>query len=229
MAALDILESPRDLIERRLMVALEFIDPVTGRVVSEGLHPSVEDFPSVMLTRSGRFAWLLDGPPVTPAVDVRLNIRNPMYGPPAAPLFFQVKPNDGVTRPEALLESFALTTTVHYRPPDGMVCVVGTLIEGGGSTAAKPGMKVSIEVTHDKGTGIFVSTHAAVTDATGAFAAVLQGVTNEKPDPVPAGLPGAIKAELVIEEPGDVRRRAVTPAIRLGRVTYLTEKIKWDP
>lgn len=229
MAALRILDSPRDLIKRRALFGLEFLDPVSGLVVSEGLTPSVAGLPPPVLTPSRRFAWRLDGPPVARTVTVALTINNAMYGPPTMSLTFPVEANDGTVDPDALLKRLALTTTALYLPPDGMTAAVGTLLKGGGSKDPLPGVEVWIELLHDQSATPFVSKHVSMTDAAGAFAAVVKGLTREKPDPLPGPFPGAIKTDLVFKNSGGTVKRFSAIPLRRGRVTYLTEPIKWTP
>jgi hypothetical protein len=223
--------APRLFLEsvpRRVMFALELTDPVTGLRVTEGLRPRVDGLAPPLLNASGRFVWRLDDAPAARPVTVALAIDNPMYGPPAAPLQFTVAANDGTAAPADLIQSFALTTTSLYLPPAGWMAAVGKVVKGGGSSEPIAGVAVVVELSHDEGAGIFASSHQAVTDAAGTFAAVLKGLTDEKPDREPTD-PGGLKAWLRLDDGTSSIVRPIVPALRPGRVTYLSRHVKWTP
>lgn len=229
MPGLVILRSAMDVVERRVLFALELGDPVTGLPVSDGIVPSIEGFAPPVLTPSRRFVWRDDGPPQERELSVALAISNPMFGKPEKPLDYTIPPNDGTTRPPPnLLRKAVLTTTSRYQPPAGLTGVAGTVVRGGGSNAPMPGVKVSIELSHDGAIGTFVSRHVAITDKDGDFAAVVRGLDGEKPDSDPA-IPGSMVGWLRLEGDLGTITRNVEPPLRLGRMTRLTKPVKWFP
>lgn len=217
-----------ETIERRVVLAVELIDPVTGRAVTEGIVPSIAGLAPPKATASNRFVWRDDGPPQPRQVDVGLKIKNPQFGPPLAPLQFNVPANDGTVSPAALLRQASLRTTALYQPPDGAMAVTGTLREGGGSTAPIADAEITIEISHSSGTGQHQSSHTAITGSNGDFTAVLAGLTDEALDPEP-GAPGAIAGWLRVRTPLGTKLRAIDPPLRPGRTTMLRGPVKWEP
>lgn len=219
---------PDKPVERWVMFAVEFLDPITGFRVAEGLRPRVQNLPPPLVNRSGRFVWRLDTSPEKRSIHMDLEIENRMYGPPADPLDFDIEANDGTTPPAMLLKSFTLTTTALYRPPDGMTAAAGRLVKGGGSKDPLPGVEIFIETAHDAGTATFASSHTARTDARGEFVAVLAGLTHEKLD-LHASESGALDAWLTLKSGAASLSRNPVPALRRGRLTYLNTPLKWTP
>lgn len=215
-------------IERKVVLAVELLDPVTGLAVTEGIVPVIEGLAPPKATASNRFVWRADGPPQARQVDIELKIRNPQYGPPSAPLQFNVPANDGTASPTALLQKVSLQTTALYRPPEGTVAVVGTLQEGNGSKLPIAGAQITIKISHDGGTGQHLSSHTATTDNNGDFTALLAGLTDEVPDPESA-LPGAIVGWLRVQTPSGTKLLPIDPPLRLGRKTMLHGPVKWEP
>lgn len=217
-----------EAVERKVVLAVELIDPVTGLAVTDGILPTIAGLAPAQTTASKRFVWRDDGPPRARQVDVALKIANPQYRPPSARLQFNVPANDGSATPAALLRQASLRTTALYRPPDGAIAVTGTLQEGGGSNAPIAGAEITIEISHSGGTGQHRSSHTAITGSDGDFTAVLTGLTDEVPDPEP-GVSGAIAGWLRIRTPAGTRRRPIDPSLRAGRRAMLGGPVKWEP
>ena len=218
-------------IERKVVFALELIDPITGLAVTEGIVPSIAGLPPPQATASNRFVWRDDGPALARQVDVTLTIANPRrarYAPPPLPLQFNVPANDGTASPAALLWRADLQTTARYQPPEGTMAVTGTLQEGNGSTMPIVGAEITIEISHSGGTGQHQSSHTAVTGSNGDFTAVLAGLTDEVPDPEPGAL-GAIAGWLRVRTPTGTKLRPIDPPLRPGRTTTLRSPVKWEP
>jgi hypothetical protein len=217
-----------ETIKRKVVVAVQLIDPVTGLAVADGILPTIAGLPPPKATASNRFVWRDDGPPQPRQVDVALKIKNPQFGPPSAPLQFNVPANDGTTPPAALLRQATLSTTALYQPPTGAMAVIGTLHEGGGSSTPIADAEITIEISHSGGTGQHQSSHVAISDSNGDFTAILTGLTDESPDPEP-GAPGAIAGWLRIRTAAGTKLRSIDPPLRPGRTTTLRAPLKWEP
>jgi hypothetical protein len=215
-------------VRRRVMFAVEFLDPVTRLAVAKGLRPSSKALAAPLLNRSRRFVWRLDDAPAKRPVHIDLEIDDKMYGPPAEPLDFVIEANDGTHPPAVFLHSFTLTTTSLYRPPAGVTAAVGRVLEGGGSREPVAGVEVVVEVSHDSHAGSFASRHVARTDERGEFSAALVGLTDEKLDHHPTE-PGAVDAWLTLTNGGPSRARPPVRALRRGRLNYLAQPLLWDP
>lgn len=215
-------------VSRKVVFALELLDPITGLAVTCGIAPSIPGLPPANATPSHRFVWRDDGPPQARQVDVALEIANPQYLPPSAALQFNLPANDGTASPATLLRQASLRTTALYQPPEGAMAVIGTLREGNGSTTPIADAEITVEISHSGGTGQHQSSHTAITGSNGDFIAVLAGLTDEVPDPEP-GAPGAIAGWLRVRTPAGTKLRAIDPPLRPGRTTALRSPVKWEP
>lgn len=217
-----------DQVSRKVVFALELLDPITGLAVTCGIAPSIPGLPPAIATPSRRFVWRDDGPPLARQVDVALEIVNPQYLPPLVALQFNLPANDGTAAPAALLRQASLRTTALYKPPEGAIAVIGTLRDGGGSSLPLAGAEITIEISHSGGTGQHQSSHTAITDSKGDFTTVLTGLSDEVPDPEP-GASGAIAGWLRVNTPAGTRLRAIDPPLRPGKTTALRSAVKWEP
>lgn len=215
-------------LRRRVMFAVEFLDPVTQLRVTTGLRPRAKGLAGPLLNPSGRFVWRLDDPPAKRQIHIDLDIENKMYGAPAQPLDFEIAGNDGTVAPLDLLKRFVLTTTPLYRPPPGMSAAAGRVLSGGGSDDPLEGIEVLLEVSHDKHTGTFTSKHVAVTDKKGEFVVALSGLEEQKLDPHATDR-SALDAWLVLKNGNASVGRVPFPPLRRSRLTYLTVPVKWTP
>jgi len=220
-----VLDAP---IRRRVMFAVEFLDPVTQLRVTAGLRPRVNGLAPPLLGPSGCFVWRLDDPPAKRWIHIDLDIANKMYGTPKEALDFEIESNNGSVAAFDLLETFTLTTTSKYRPPAGMTAAAGRALLGGGSNEPLEGIEVLLEVSHDKHTGTFTSTHVAITDKYGEFAVALNGLKQQKLDPHETDQ-NALDAWLVLKNGNVSVGRLTFPPLRRGRLTYLTAPVKWTP
>lgn len=228
MAGLQLLEIPRDTIRRRVMFALEFLDPVTGRVVGDGLVPKAAGLSAPLQAPGGRFVWRDVDPPAQRDIVIDLAIRNPMYGPPADPIEFTIDPNDGQAEPAALLRQVTLTITPLYVPPDGLTSAVGMVVEDAATQAPLPGIALSLAFVHS-GDQVFAAPRKAVSDAGGAFTAIADGLGDIVPEPAPPAAGGDMLAWLAVTRPGTppVQRFTDFLPLRFGRLTQLREAIRW--
>jgi hypothetical protein len=228
MAGLQLLEMPPDVVRRRVMFALEFIDPVTGRVVGDGLVPRVKNLSPPFQAPGGRFVWLDVDPPAQRQIHVDLTIRNPMYAPPSDPIDFTAEANDGSVEPAILLQQWTLTITPRYVPPAGITSAVGMVVENAASKAPLAGIELSLALLHT-GNQVFVGARKAVSDAGGAFTAIADGLGDIVPDPAPPTESGDIRAWLAVTRPGapPVQRFTNFLPLRLGRLTQLRETVRW--
>lgn len=229
MPALKLLEMPPDVIRRRVMFALELLDPVTGRVVGDGVRPSVAGLAAPIKGQGGRFVWLDVDPPAQRQIMVDLVVDNRMYAAPGAPIQFSVDANDGKTAPAALLRRRELAITSSYVPPDGMTGAAGMVVEDAASGTALAGIEIAFACRY-AGNQIFVAARNAVSDGGGAFSVFADDLGDIVPDPAPPAMAaGDISAWLEVTRPGApaVLRYTGFLPLRLGRWTQLREALRW--
>lgn len=226
-----------EAIGRKVVLALELIDPVTGRAVTDGIAPMIDDLHPPAVTASNRFVWRANwplpvrdpnGPPKTRQVEVKLNVKNPQFTPVTSLIQVSIPDDDGTSAPAALFRQEVLRTTALYQPPAGTMAVIGTLQEGNGSTAPVVGAQITIDVNHSGGTGEHQSGHTAITGSNGDFTAILTGLTDEildpPPDPAP---PGTVFGMLRVTTAAVTKMFVIDPPLRPGRTSTLHAPLKW--
>lgn len=222
------LREPDLAIARRAMFALEFIDPVTGRIVGDGLRPSVDGLPAPRKGQSGRFVWLEDGAPVERDITVKLAIDNPMYGQPTQPsdLTFTVPANDASVPPSALLKRFTLSLSARYFPPEGVTGVTSMIVEAVNDATPLTDAAFALCVLHDEDQR-FTSNREVRCDGGGAFIAFVDDLRDIVPQPAPKDLDGDILGWLRVTRPESQARFTKFLPLRRGRMTQLRERIVW--
>lgn len=219
-----------DNISRRVMFALEFLDPVTKRIVTEGLQPSIAGFSPPLKGHNGRFVWLEESEPAQRDLAVTLAVSNPMYGQPDIEdlQFDDVPPNDGQTRPERLLERVELPISPNYVPPDGLIGVRSMLIDAEESGVPIPKARCMLAFFHD-GEQRFTSERVAITDERGAFAALADDLDDIVPRASPPGSDGNLLGWLAVDRSDDLEPIKFTGLLPLfrGRMTQLRRPISW--
>jgi hypothetical protein len=229
MPGLQLLEMPPGKIQRRVMFALELLDPVTGRAVRDGLKPSVAGLPAPMKGPGGRFVWLDLDPPAQRQISVDLVIDNRMYGPPDTPIQFTVEANDGKSDPAAFLHRHKLSITSNYVPPDGTTGATGMVVEDAATKAPLADLQIAFACRY-AGNQVFVAARKAISDAGGAFSIFADDMGDIVPDPAPPTAAGGdISAWLEVTRPGnpaELRYTGFLP-LPLGRWTQLRKALLW--
>lgn len=219
-----------DTIGRRVMFALELVDPVTRRLVSKGIKPSIAGMPPPLKGPGGRFVWLETEVPARRDIKVELEISNSMFGMPSAQdlTFPGVPANDDTVRPDALLRRVELPLSSHYVPPDGITGVASIVVEDGPRSAPLAGLGCALCFIHDHDSR-FTSKRIAVSDGAGGFTAFADDLDDIVPRPTPPKEAGDVYAWLRLTRPaegGAVRFSGFLP-LRRGRLTQLREPVSW--
>jgi hypothetical protein len=219
-----VLRSP-DRVHRRVMFGVEFIDPVTRRIVSERLKVRATGLGEPLRSPTGRFVWFDQDPPAARPVTVTAEALDGKFT--ADPLAFVAPAHDpDLPPPPDLLRTVELRPTGLYDPPEGMIAVSGMLVTTHGSADPVDGIEVSIELRHGGGS-VFTSSYVAVTDARGGFVAVINDLGGTIPDlPEPPTVEGALTGWLRFFD-GTGHFTGLLP-LRRGRRVYLAEPVEWD-
>jgi hypothetical protein len=199
-----------DVLERRVLFALELVDPITGARVTEGLDVGVADVAGKpILNHSGRLVWLVEGTAWPGAITVT---------PTTAPYAPHVqapppRPADVLTATAAQrLVRIVLRPTVAYTFDTGVTAVRGSLREQIG-VPSRPVAGARVQLAWFD---VFSNTWrppppepndvCPETDANGEFAAFLRLARTPPADPdLERGL---LKARLQVTRGSDTR---VTP------------------
>jgi hypothetical protein len=211
----------KDRLERRVMFAMDFRDPVTRLPVVKGLEVAAEGLSPPVRAPSGLFVWFDRDPPAKRDVKVRAVSTDRRF------LDFE----EVITAPEhvpnipvsALRMARELRPTGLYEPPEGMNALAGWLVESQGG-AVVAGAEVSLAFRH-AGNQVFVSGYKAVTDADGRFVAVANDLGDVVPDPAPGSGAGII-GWLEVARGAEVKYSPVQP-LRAARLTRIATPFLW--
>lgn len=226
MPALEPNEPGADRIARRVLLAIEFLDPVTGRVVRDGITPSVSNLPPPLKGHTGRFVWFESDVPVPRNITVTVAVANPMYSQPApAALQFPMPANDDHTAPGEFLKQIKLNITPSYVPADGITAVTSMIIQDGDFSAVIADATCALSFIHD-GDQVFTSSRVATTAASGEFVAFADDLGDIVPRTSAKDQPGDVLGWLEVRRGNQVKFTRFLP-LRRGRLTQLREPISW--
>lgn len=211
-----------DLAPQRATFALEFVDPIRGEIVAQGLRVSAEGMRPATLTPSNRFAWLDRDPPADRRIRVQAVSTNGMFAP------FDEEIEVPANRPDVAVSRLIFRRTLRptrlYRPPDGMTAVAGTVIDGDGSAEPATDVAVRIHFRYAEELETF-SGEPAYADGEGGFVAVVSKLGDIRPDADPRH-PGFFTAWLSLERRGETRV-GLPLSLRHGRLTRIGVPLEW--
>lgn len=219
------------LAPQRAMFAMEFVDPIRGGLVADGLQVTAEGLRAPTVTPSNRFVWLdrspLVDPPPDPPVVRRIRVEavsgREMFAPFAEVI--RVPAHRPGMRADQLTFRRRLRPTGLYDPPAGVTGVGGMLVEDEVSKTPVAGARIRILFLYAEGMELFTGGYTAFTDPKGAFIAAVRGLGDVRPDPDPAA-PGTFLAWLRVKRGAEVR--AFGPrSLRPGRLTRLEALLSW--
>jgi hypothetical protein len=212
-----------DRLERRVMFAMDFRDPVTRLPVVEGLKVSAEGLGPPLRAPSGRFVWFDRDPPAERDVRVTALSTDGRF------LDFEEVITAPAHVPDIPAFDLSMARTLRptglYEPPEGMTGIAGWLVEDQGRIAVTDA-EVSIAFRH-AGNQLFVSDYKAVTDKSGGFVAVANDLGDIVPDPAPSGSEANILGWLVVARPAQPARFTVMLPLRAGRVARIAAPLQW--
>jgi hypothetical protein len=212
-----------DRVQRRVMFAMDFRDPVTRLPVTNDLRVAAEGLCAPIRAPSGLFVWFDLDPPAQRDIKVTAISASGRFA----------DYEEVITAPEhvpnipasSLCMPRTLRPTGLYEPPEGLTGVAGWLVEDEGM-APVPGAEISIAFRH-AGNQDFVSGYKAVTDAGGGFVAVANDLGDVRPDPAPPRSDSDILAWLVVTRSAPPSRFTGFLPLRAGRLTRATTPLRW--
>ncbi|HEX8241796.1 MAG TPA: hypothetical protein VF574_18825 [Allosphingosinicella sp.] len=220
-----------ELAPQRAMFAMEFLDPIRGALVAEGLRVTAEGLRAPTVTPSNRFVWLDRSPPADPSAVPPADRRVRVEAVCARGMF---APFDEMIRVPAYRVGIGadqlrfrrrLRPTGLYDPPAGVTGVGGMLVEDKDSRTPVVGARIRILFLYAEGMELFTGGYTAFTDRRGGFIAALRRIGDVRPDPDPAA-PGTFLAWLRLKRGAQVR--AFGPlSLRPGRLTRLEALLDW--
>jgi hypothetical protein len=213
----------RDQLQRRVMFAMDFRDPVTRLPVTENLKVAADGLGPPVRALSGLFVWFDMDPPAQRDIRVTAISTDGQFA----------DYEEVITAPEHLpniaASSLCMPRTLRptglYQPPEGMTGVAGWLVEDD-KMAPVAGAEVSLAFRH-AGNQDFVSGYKAVTDAGGGFVAVANDLGDVKPDPAPPRSDSDILAWLVVTRSAPPSRFTGFLPLRSGRLTRIAAPLFW--
>jgi hypothetical protein len=214
-----------DQVYRRVMVALELADPITGLLVSKGLRVTAEGVGLPVRTPSGRFVWRDLDPPAKRTLVVKVEAIQGVFQP------LDLKIETREYRPNIpasdLVQRFVLQPTGLYDPPSGLLAVAGMLIDAKDTRNPMPDVEARVQL-RAADTSIVSSTYAAVVDARGGYVAVFPDLGTGEPLSTPPPAPeGGIVGWVKFNDPtGAVRHSGLLP-VRKGRLIRIAEPFEW--
>lgn len=221
--------SSYDHVVRKVMLALEFVDPLSGMPVTKGLKVTAEGLGAPQSLSATRFIWLLSGDPEAQKLVVKAVSTDHRFRDFADTL--DVPANDGDTKPHELGKRLLLTPTGLNPPPAGMTAVGGMLVDDGDPPDGIADADVEIQL-RDMGTQTFTASYKAVSDLRGRFVAAAPDFHKIVPTPSPPPVPGEAPAPersvvgwLKIEKGADIRFSGAL-ALRPGRLLRLAAPLQ---
>lgn len=208
--------------DRRVMFAMDFRDPVTGRSVTD-LEVAADGLAPPIRPPSGLFVWLDSNPPAER--DIKVTAKSPMKRFADFEEVIAVPAHVPNTAASSLRFSRQLSPTGLYDPPEGLTAVAGWLAEDAATKAPLSGARVSLAFRH-AGTQTFISAYEAVTAANGSFVAVANDLGDVRPDPAPANGGGGLLGWLAVTRSGQTRFSGFQP-LRAGRLERFAEPFLW--
>jgi hypothetical protein len=131
-----------DTIKRRVMFALELVDPVTGRLASEGMVVTAPGLAPPVLSPSGRFVWIDVDPPAKRAMKIKAESKRRIFAPLEEEFEVPAR-GPGVS---AMVKPLQLVPTGLYEPPAGMLAVAGMLIDTAADRNGLPAVSVNLRL-----------------------------------------------------------------------------------
>jgi hypothetical protein len=210
-----------DSVKRRVMFAIEFIDPVTKALAGAAMIAAAEGLARPRLTRAGQLVWTDIDPPAARQVKVSAHAVRKQFKAHDATIDVPARtPNVAVH-----VEKVTLVPTGLYEPPDGRLAVAGMLVDGAGEPIPKAGVRLLLRAADDQ--AVLPSTHEAETDERGGFVTVDSDLGDETPlsSPPPAA-EGGLVGWLVVTVSGVTRHTALLP-LRRGRLFRIPAPLVW--
>ena len=214
-----------DTVKRRMMFALELIDPGRGLPAGREMSVRAEGFGPPGMTRAGQFVWTDPDPPADRDVKVKATPVRGWFQPYEATIHVP-KRTIGVP---AVVKTVQLEPTGLYEPPAGRLAAAGMLIDDPDPAERNPleGVSVVLQQLARDDNSILQSELLARTDHRGGFVAMASdfGALAPRPSPPPAAV-GGLVGWLALTMGGATRYSGVLP-LRQGRLLRIADPLAW--
>jgi hypothetical protein len=212
-----------DSLQRRVMFAMDFRDPVTRLPVAADLKVAAEGLGPPVRALSGLFVWFDFDPPAPRDIMVTATSTKGWFADYAEVIAAPEHVPD-ITAASLCMPRI-LQPTGLYEPPEGMTGVAGWLVEDE-QMAPLVGAEISIAFRH-AGNQDFVSGYKAITDAAGGFVAVANDLGDVQPDPAPPKSDADILGWLVVTRSAPPSRFTGFLPLRAGRLVRIAAPLLW--
>jgi hypothetical protein len=212
-----------DTVKRRVMFALELIDPGRGVSAGDQMKVTAEGFRAPRVTSAGQYVWTDVDPPTARDVKVEATAVRDWFKTYSATIAVPARA-DGV---RIHVERAVLEPTGLYEPPAGKLAAAGMLIDTVQARTPLEGVTVELALRDSVGT-ILISTLRAKTDSRGSFVAMASDPGNAVPMPAPPpATEGSLVGWLRFTRQGAVRHSALLP-LRQGRLLRVADPLVWN-
>ncbi|MDB5678518.1 hypothetical protein [Sphingomonas bacterium] len=176
MTAMLALQSP-DTITHRMMIALELVDPVTGRAAGQAMRVHAPDFRPATVTRAGQIVWIDTAPSEPRKLVVEAVADRGQFAPYADILMIPPR----LPGAAAIVHRVTLTPTGLYQAPPGRLSVAGMLIDTVAARQPLAGAKVRIWLQSRNDAAVLDSNYEGLSDDRGGFVAVVGDLGGDTP------------------------------------------------
>lgn len=214
-----------DRIQRRVLLALELVDPITGRLAGHDLSVQAKGFSPPTVTRLGQIVWTDPEPPADRTVAIEVAARRGQFAPYTAVV---TVPARGPHVP-VVVHRDVLVPTGLYEPPPGRLGAAGMLVE---NTAADvlvpvPDATVTVMLQSQRDATPLDSAETGTTDARGGFVAMVGPLGDDAPmSRGPPAPEGAVIAWLRIKR-ADITRHSPMLPMRNNRLYRAPQPFGW--
>jgi hypothetical protein len=221
-----------DIVKRRVMVALELVDPITGRLAGADMRVSGPGFAAPSVTRAGQIVWTDPQPPLDPAdpappPDRQLAIeaiaRHGQFAPYSRTLTLPVRLKD--VPPPVYRDT--LVPTGLYQAPPGRLAAAGMLIDAAASRQPVAGAKVRIWLQSRNDAAALDSNYQAISDTRGGFVAVVGDLAGDASMPQKAPAPDGAVIGWIAFTVGATTRHSLLLPLRRGRLFQAPAPFVW--
>ncbi|RSU75606.1 hypothetical protein BRX37_11215 [Sphingomonas sp. S-NIH.Pt3_0716] len=207
-----------DRVKRRVLLALELVDPVTGQLAGEQMTVTAPGFRPPTITKLGQFVWIDPEPPANRTVTIEAVATRGQFAPYSATVAVPMR----APQTPVLVQRATLTPTGLYEPPAGRLGVAGMLVEDAAVDPPVPvaDAKVKIMLQSASDAGPLDGAYTGVTDVRGGFVAMVGSLGDDAPMPRvpttadPRVADGAIIGWISVERAGAPRFSALLPMRR---------------
>ena len=214
-----------DVVTRRVMFALELIDPGRGLPAGKEMTVSAEGLAQPSMTRAGQFVWTDLDPRAKRNVKVKATSVRGWFQSYEETIQVPAR-EDGVP---VKVERVPLIPTGLYEPPAGCLAAAGMLVDVPDPKTRKPVKDVTVvlEVLAKDDDSVLQSQLEATTDVRGGFIAMASDFRAQSPRPAaPPAAANGLVGWLAFTRGGETRFSDLLP-LRRGRLLRIPDPLAW--